>query len=60
MATWIDVPIALFLVGVTFYAGMLASRVTSLEDWRKDVTAKFDAIHEAIRDVEQLVIKGRK
>lgn len=60
MDHWADIPIAIFLAGVIFYAGMLAARVSALEDWRKEMHDTLDEIHKAIRRLGRDAASGEE
>jgi hypothetical protein len=49
------VALAVFVIGVVFYAGMMAARVSSLEEWRIEMKHELDAIHTGIRHIEHFV-----
>lgn len=55
METWIGPAAVLFALGVVFHAGILAQRVTHLEEWRAELRKDLDAFHAALRRIELLI-----
>jgi hypothetical protein len=43
------------LVSIAYMAGRLDARVSSLETWRKEISASLDTIHNGLRHIEQLI-----
>lgn len=58
MSAEAQVTVLLFIVGLAFYAGVLANRVSSLEQWRDGLSHTLDAIHSSIRGLENLIRDG--
>lgn len=46
------------LAGVIYAAGKLSARVDSLEEWRRTMPESLNAIHNSIRQLEQMFRKG--
>lgn len=55
METALTVTLGMFFAGIIYAAGRLSSRVESLEEWRRTMEPKLDAIHAAIRQVQHAV-----
>jgi hypothetical protein len=54
----LDGAVLVFLIGVSFYAGVLAQRVASLELWRGEMNAHMDALFNQLRHLEKLIKNG--
>lgn len=47
-----------FILGVTFYAGRLTSRVDRLEEWRAEVRDEFKALHGHLERLAATMMAG--
>lgn len=54
----VAVTLVLSLCGLMFHAGRVAARIDSLEAWRNEMRGTLDAVHAAIRRVEDLIRNG--
>lgn len=54
-AVGLGVTIAGGILGVVYQLGRFAARIESLEAWRSQMPAELNAIHQAIRDTQNMI-----